>query len=208
MDTYLNQVVERRGQTRIEILLDTTGLPHTAIRIDDLVYSPSQAMITVSTTRTYLNVTAGTKVPRRVVGLDLNLTDKQIERIKTKLESLVWNNYNNFTGAFDCTTVVLDALREEGQSVPPVINASPSLAVAWLVTEGMVGNSVIGDLESIELNSKALPGLTWGLSLLSTSIEAKLFYLGGPYFWTHKCRFERVGICTGNRSLPKILMHN
>jgi len=193
VDTYLNQVIERKGQARVEILLDSTGLPHTAIRIDDLVYSPSQAMVTVSTASTYLNLTAGTQAPRRLIGLDLKLTDPQVDKIKRKLESLVWSNYNNFTGAFDCTTVIFDVLKEDGLQVPPVVDASPSLSIAWLVSEGMIGNAVVGDLESIELKSKASTTLTWTSAMLSASIEAKLFYFGAPYFWSTQSRIRSDG---------------
>jgi hypothetical protein len=174
---YINGV----HQTRVELILDQTGLPHTAVRIDDLIYSPSQVTITVQPVHDYFMPQADGY--RSVSALDLKLSDEQVNKLRARFEKVVWMKYANNTGSYDCATVVADFLKQEtGLAVPVTLNASPTLTFAWLATEGVIGNSQIGKRNFISFSESGWKGVAAkaGHSWLSGA-EAKLFLTLSPF---------------------------
>ena len=176
--------VELERESRVEIILDTTGFPHTALRIDDLVYSPSQAIVTVRPLNDYLGKADDILLPRSLITIDLNLSTAEAELVKSEFENIVWKNYYNVTGLHDCTTVVSDILQKTlGMGVPSHFSSSPSAAMGWWRSEGLLGNARIGQMEAINLASDNQGLYRMGaqsMSVLSQSIEAKLFYFLAP----------------------------
>lgn len=174
--TYLHSL-ETNTQT-VDIILDTSFFPHSAMRIGHTIYNPGQTSITALTVPMYLGNLTSQQL-RTIQILRLNLPVEKVNELKEAANKGLWLHYNNRTGFYDCTTVISDWLGQVGIQVPSVINASPSLMFAWLKGQGLLSESLVVDshfrLDPTFSQSSSI--FSTAVSTLSRSIEAKLFTL-------------------------------
>lgn len=179
---------------RVELIHDMYAFPHTAIRIDDRIYSPGQKTVLVSTVREYLKPDLASPVPRSVSLVELKLSDEEVSALRERFEEIAWLNYYNETGVHDCATLVCTVLEKTlDLRLPPVVDASPSLTYTWLRADGFFGNPRIGKTTFVHLN----PSPSWnqtltarGLRALSGGAEAKIFYLSAPFIAAEQNRIR------------------
>lgn len=191
---YIHTVLNEQRET-VEVILDTRIFPHTAIRVGDRIYSPSQVTLNVFHLQQYVLPESPEHI-RYFQTQELRLNPKEIEDLKNNFESLIWKKYHNYSGFYDCSTVVSDMLSKAAPDlkIPSIVNASPTYLMAWLKVQRLMGNNKIGpsrfiynpasdDTTQQFISDSLQESLKYTVTAFEQSVESKLFFVLSPFIY-------------------------
>ncbi|MGZ3694059.1 MAG: hypothetical protein ACXWQO_07650, partial [Bdellovibrionota bacterium] len=147
---------DENGKPVVQLFVETTPLPHTALRIGNKVYSYGQEFMTTTAVGEYLGTTVDIPfakpfwnlISRALRITNLNLTDAEVAKLQRDLELNTGKVYDNRTLVNDCATMVKRVLEKNTSlQIPSAIDASPSLSSTYLSLRGTLGDSRIGKTE-------------------------------------------------------------
>lgn len=169
-EEYLARAPEdEEGNPVVQLLVETTPLPHTALRIGHKVYSYGQEFMTSKPVGTYMDegkssadsssaqsvtappIEALEKVgPRAVRVTTLNLPKDVVAKLQRQLEMNTGKKYENNTMVNDCATMIKRALEEnDALQIPVLIDAFPSVSSTYLSLRQAFGDKRVAKTELV-----------------------------------------------------------
>lgn len=121
---------------------------------------------------------------RTFLVIRLNLSDREVDQIKSVYEDLVDKSYFNVTFANDCSSMALDILGEvTGIPMPHWLSVVPGAVQAHLKILKMSGNKKIGDVVFVAPSENLNSGSFHIRNAYITTIEARLHVLLTPFVY-------------------------
>lgn len=207
-----NYVAEAQMTTpstpKVQILIETTPFPHTAIRIGNKVYSYGTSHMSAITVGEYFSIpitkpnesqtdlksegieVARSLVSRSVRAVDIQLRPEQLYKLRSQLELQTAKRYKNITGINDCATMIARILKENSTiDVPVIVDAYPTTMGSYLTLRHLLGDSKVGETSMIvpntSLKSTYLVRNTW-----IAMLEAKAMFSLLPVSISRRVYFE------------------
>lgn len=203
-DEYLEQSSEdENGNPKVELLVETTPFPHTALRIGNTVYSYGQEYMTATHFASYMSTmppanasssadrdflrwlgdSLREKAERSVRVVPLKLDKAVIEKLQRDLTLNTQKRYHNRTLVNDCATMIKRALEANGAiSIPAAIDAYPSASAAYLGLLHTLGDERVGEAKLVMTGKHSSPATLLArnayISILETKFLVNSFNLG------------------------------
>lgn len=157
----------------VQVLIETTPFPHTAIRIGNKVYSYGTTHMNAVSVAEYFReepknlrqdnqqglrddaITFSRNLAARSVRvIDLRLQPNEVYKLRTQLELETAKHYKNVTGVNDCATMIARALKENSNvKIPIVLDAYPTTMGSYLTLRHLLGDDRVGNTSMIIQNT-------------------------------------------------------
>jgi hypothetical protein len=205
LNAYLDSPNEdEEGKPTVQLIVETTPFPHTALRIGDKVYSYGVEYMTSRGFTEYvlgaapatksaepdknnfysrLTDTGAKSMARAMRVTDLNLTPEQVNKLRRELEMNTGKAYDNRTFINDCATMIKRALEVNSDiRIPGVIDPLPSVSSAYLSMRKALGDNQVGITKMVTENTGgALKNFTVARNAYIGMMEGKIALVSAPF---------------------------
>lgn len=190
------------GNPTVQLLVETTPFPHTALRIGDKVYSYGVDYMTSRGFTEYvlsappdtksgepgkenfltrLTDTGSKAMARAIRVTDLNLTPEQVNKLRRELEMNTGKAYDNRTLVNDCATMIKRALEANSDiRIPGVIDPLPSVSSAYLSMRKALGDTQVGTTKMVT-QAENLKTFTLARNAYIAMMEGKIALATAPF---------------------------
>lgn len=179
---------------RIQLLIESTPFPHTALNINGRVYSFGVERLEVFSLAEYMTTHRARQsaepgfLQRGVTVVDIHFEPERVAKIVSQLESQSFKRYVNKTCTHDCSTMAMKALGFENR----LFDASPSFSAMFLGLQKRLGDPTVGKISLVVDD----PDYKYSLVARNTYIgmmDAMLIYRGFLYFQGERAAVEWSG---------------
>ncbi len=145
----------RIGDRKVELIF-MHPLPHVSVRLGGVIYTFRDDGIARIGLKDFAEeIGFGPRLSGTMVRVELNLDNKAKAELRARLEQMVYTSFDYDLLYENCISKTLATITPTCKiSVPPGLNRSQALTLAYLKAQRLLGNAVIGDI-TVALNDSA-----------------------------------------------------